>query len=183
MGSLQNFRCALNGFNREDVVAYIELVNNKHAAQVNQLKNELQAQQAEAARLRAAADHSQLETQLAQEQARRAQLEEEVEQLRQELAAKSMLVEPAGYELEAYRRAERAERMANARAAQIYDQANGILADATVRVDTSADAINHAAEQVAAQLNQLMQAIDAGKLVMRDTAAAMYGIRPASEQE
>ena len=36
----QNFRSAFNGFNREDVVHYLEYINNKHTAQVNQLEEE-----------------------------------------------------------------------------------------------------------------------------------------------
>ena len=36
----QNFRSAFNGFNREDVVKYIEYINAKHTAQVNQLTSE-----------------------------------------------------------------------------------------------------------------------------------------------
>ena len=39
----QNFRSAFYGFNREDVVRYIEFLNNQHAAQLQQLQNQLQA--------------------------------------------------------------------------------------------------------------------------------------------
>ena len=41
MSSIQNFRSAFNGFNREDVVHYIEFLNSKHAAELNQLNSEL----------------------------------------------------------------------------------------------------------------------------------------------
>jgi hypothetical protein len=33
----KNFRSAFNGFNRQDVVHYIELLNNQHKAQIEQL--------------------------------------------------------------------------------------------------------------------------------------------------
>lgn len=36
----QNFRSAFHGFNREDVVNYIEYLNAKHTAEVNQLTSE-----------------------------------------------------------------------------------------------------------------------------------------------
>ena len=36
------FRASFNGFNREDVVRYMEYINSKHAAQVAQLTNELE---------------------------------------------------------------------------------------------------------------------------------------------
>ena len=37
-----NFRTAFNGFNRDDVVQYIEELNARHAAEVNQLNSDLQ---------------------------------------------------------------------------------------------------------------------------------------------
>ena len=42
MAEQQTFRTAFNGFHRDDVVQYIEELNAKHAAEVNQLNNELQ---------------------------------------------------------------------------------------------------------------------------------------------
>ena len=41
MEQLTHFRTAFNGFNREDVVRYLEFINNKHAAEVARLNNEL----------------------------------------------------------------------------------------------------------------------------------------------
>ena len=41
MAVQQNFRTALNGFHREDVVRYIEELNTKHKAEVNRLKSDL----------------------------------------------------------------------------------------------------------------------------------------------
>ena len=40
MASPQNFRSAFNGFNREDVVHYLEYINSKHNTLVNQLTEE-----------------------------------------------------------------------------------------------------------------------------------------------
>ena len=40
MSASYNFRTAFNGFNREDVVHYLEYLNSKHTAQVNQLTSE-----------------------------------------------------------------------------------------------------------------------------------------------
>ena len=54
MAESRNFRSALNGFNREDVVRYIETMNNKHTALVNQLKSEKQSLADELAALKAA---------------------------------------------------------------------------------------------------------------------------------
>ena len=41
MAEQQNFRIAFNGFHRDDVVRYIEELNTKHAAEVNQLTSDL----------------------------------------------------------------------------------------------------------------------------------------------
>ena len=51
MTAPQNFRSAFNGFNREDVVKYLEYINSRHHAQVNQLtgENDYLRQQLEAA--------------------------------------------------------------------------------------------------------------------------------------
>ena len=40
MAEFQNFRSAFNGFNREDVVHYLEYLNSKHNNLVNQLSEE-----------------------------------------------------------------------------------------------------------------------------------------------
>ena len=37
MAAPQNFRSALNGFNREDVVHYLEYINTKYQNQIDQL--------------------------------------------------------------------------------------------------------------------------------------------------
>ena len=42
MSNMQNFRTAFHGFNRQDVVNYIEYMNNRHASEIQQLKNQLQ---------------------------------------------------------------------------------------------------------------------------------------------
>ena len=42
MAAQQNFRSAFNGFNREDVVQYIQYLNSKHASEISQLHSELE---------------------------------------------------------------------------------------------------------------------------------------------
>ena len=63
MAAPQNFRSAFNGFNRQDVVHYLEYINTKHQDQINSLTaetedlhrqlEELQAQAAQIAELEA----------------------------------------------------------------------------------------------------------------------------------
>ena len=43
MAMQMNFRSAFNGFNREDVVHYIEYMNSKHATELTQLQSEMDA--------------------------------------------------------------------------------------------------------------------------------------------
>ena len=50
MAAPQNFRSAFNGFNREDVVHYLEYLNTKHKNQIDQLTAENQELQAAANR-------------------------------------------------------------------------------------------------------------------------------------
>ena len=164
MAAMQHFRTALAGFNREDVVRYIEYLNNQHNSQIEQLNTQLQtAQEA----LSKAAQDSQLQDKLAAAEARCAELEAM-------LSENGQAPILSGDELEAYRRAERAERLARDRASQIYAQANAALADATVKVEAISDGMNTLAEQYTAQLEQ-------SKKNLQEAVAAMYAIRPEEE--
>lgn len=219
MAAPLNFRTAFNGFNREDVVRYIEYLNAQHTAELNQLNSELEflrgklSQQApvqvveapqpdeanpvieqQAGRIRELFDQNKaLEAQL--DEAIRIGTETETElnaalaekeQLSAQLAAalhqQNSLQSRADAELEAYRRAERMERVAKERAEQMYRQANGVLADATVKVDNAAAQISQLSDAVIAQLEQLQSAVTGSKYALRDAAATMYTIRPESEQ-
>ena len=184
MATFQNFRSAFNGFNREDVVKYIELLNNQHNAQLNQQKSELQTLKAELSKARTAQPSAELLAVLAQERERVTALERELAEVRQQLEQKAAAAAvPAEQELEAYRRAERAERNANERVSQLYAQANGILADAAVRAEESAGVIANAAEQVQQQLNTLQEALAAAKADMQGAAAALYAVRPLEQND
>lgn len=179
MAAFQNFRGAVGGFNREDVVRYIEYINNKHSSQINQLNTEMQALQEELSQLRGKAD---LSAQLEEANARIAQLEQE----RDSLAAQveQMADRPqTDSELEAYRRAERAERIAADRVAQLYQQANGALADATAKADGTATQVGELTDDLMVRLQQLQGVLSSGGNAMRDAAAALFAIRPAAPDE
>ena len=181
MAELQKFRGALNGFNREDVVHYIEYINNLHTNEVAQLRNELQTCNGELEALREQVGEADaLRARLEQSESRASDLEAEIESLRAELAAANAQAErrQTDKELEAYRRAERSERMAAERVRSLYDQANGILADATVRVEASSANIAQLSGQVTDLLAQLNTAVVEGQDIVRDASAALYAIRP-----
>ena len=189
----QTFRSAFNGFNREDVVRYIEYLNAQHASEINRLNSELaflrdQAEQPapeapqcpekdelieqQAARIRELFDLN--KAQEARIAALTANLDEA---LQQQISYKSRMEE----ELEAYRRAERIERMARERAEQMYNQANAVLADATVKVDDAAAVISQMSDKVMGELAELQSAVSGSKQALKDAAATMYAIRPSTE--
>ena len=195
MASKLNFRTALSGFNREDVVHYIEYMNSKYNTQINQLTGEAQELREKLgalsglediaeevaelkARLEEAADRQAL---LEQENAR---LTAELEDTKAQLEAKNSVdaekaaVEAAAMELETYRRAEQTERLAKARAEQIFQQATGTLAQATTQVDSAALQFRQISESVSSQLAQLQLAVDSSKNALLDAATTMYAIRP-----
>ena len=169
MAAIQNFRSAFNGFNREDVVRYIEYINSNHNSQLEQLNTQLQTAREELAQAKAAlpvTDNSLL-AQLEAARARCAELEAQ-------LAEKEKAASAETDELEAYRRAERAERKAHERAAQIYTQANAVLADATVKVETASGEMCAMAEEIAAKLQSSRDSL-------QEAVSAMYAIRPEGE--
>ena len=197
MASPQNFRSAFNGFNREDVVHYLEYIHTKHNNLVNQLTAE--NQELRAAAQQPAEDQSELvaslqaqcaelAAQLENEKNRCAELTGTLEALQircQELEAQAdaaphadAISALASEELEAYRRAERIEREAKERSELVYFQANGVLTEASAKVeDLSAD-ITDLADQVMRQLTQLQIAVSSSKQSLQDAASIMNTIRP-----
>lgn len=97
--------------------------------------------------------------------------------LQQQISYKSRIEE----ELEAYRRAERIERLARERAEQMYNQANAVLADATAKVDDAAQFISLISERLTADLSELQSAVSGSKQSLSDAAATMCAIRPTAE--
>ena len=213
MAQQQTFRSAFNGFNREDVVRYIEYLNAQHAAEINRLQSELDflrsknEQEApvpdaveddglieqQASRIRELFDQckaqeqqiSDLTAQLNDARVladaatnEKMRLTADLDQaLQQQITYKSRVEE----ELEAYRRAERTERVARERAEQMYRQANAVLADATTKVDDAAALISQMADKVTGQLSDLQSAVTGSKQALRDAAATMYAIRPNTD--
>ena len=192
MAIQMNFRSAFNGFNREDVVHYIEFLNSKHTADMNQLKTELEylrnqkpvqiapqdhLVEQQAARIRELFDRcAALEQELAAAKAENANIQAQPPQPQQTFSHN--LQEE---ELEAYRRAERTERYARERADNIYHQANGALTDASVKVDEAAHQFSLMTAEVVAQLNELQNAVAGSKQALRDAAATLCTIRPSSD--
>ena len=197
----QTFRSALNGFNREDVVNYIEYLNSVHTAEINQLHSELDflrnrepvvevtsvvdeeamAQQNEviqqqASRIRELFDYcKELEEKLAAAEEAKAHADEKLQAV---VTQQKSFQARANEELEAYRRAERIERQAKERAEQLYQQSNGALAEASIRVEEAASQIGQLSDMVMAQIAQLQNAVCGTKQAMKEASQILYTIHP-----
>ena len=198
MAQSQNFRTAFNGFNREDVVHYLEYLNARHQSQIQQLTAEAEklreraAQQPEDSQERIAAleaENEELTRQLEQVRQELEQTRQELEQARQELEQarqpaekdpepESPVPDIVDPELSAYRRAEAVEYAAKRRAELIYHQANGVLTEATNKVEGLSDNITQMADQAMSQLTQLQVAVSGSKQTLQEVLAIMKAIRP-----
>ena len=178
MSAPQKFRSAFNGFNREDVVSYLEYLNNKHSAQVNQLTAEAEALRSRLENTQPSQDQSQQIAALEQERddlrAQLEQLQARFDALQQSPAAPAIAPDT---ELEIYRRAERTERLARERAELIYKQANGILTEATVRVNDMAAQVMPAYDQILDQLKLLQGTISASRNSLQDAVVILNTLR------
>lgn len=187
MSAPQNFRSAFNGFNREDVVHYLEFINSKHTTKINQLTSEneelrtrveqMPDEKALASVEALEARVAELTAQLEAAQARCAELEQQLTE-KAEPAAAEGLSHCASEELEAYRRAERIEREARERAELVYFQANGVLTEAAGKVDGICADITEMADKVMQQLSQLQMAVSSSKQALQDASSIMNAIRP-----
>lgn len=183
MASSQNFRSAFNGFNREDVVNYLEYLNTKHQNQVNQLTaeaEELRAQLAERPMENASALVEILKAQVEELKEQLAEAQERCQELEAQKEAQEQEALPAAEagELDAYRRAERMERIARERSELVYHQASGVLTEAVARVDGAAAEITDMADQVMTQITRLQVAVSGSKQALQDAASLMNAIRP-----
>ena len=180
----QTFRSAFNGFNRDDVVRYLEYINAQHTAEVNQLRSQLEHLRSKEAPV---CDNAGLVEQQAtriRELFDRCQAQEKtIAELTARLEAVPAKKACAEEELEAYRRAERAERVAQEQAQLIYRQAYAALADATAKVDDAAALIGRMADQVFVQIGQFQSAVTGSKQALQDAAATLYAIHPETENQ
>lgn len=192
----QNFRSSLHGFNRQDVANYLEYLNNRHAAQVNQLNTDLeelrrqaQAPAVDPQRLILEARCRELEQQLRHAQTERDEALSQKEDALQKLEdarrdREDALLRTSGEkldanrELEAYRRAERTERVARERAEQVYSETGTVLTQASNRIDSALRQMNGISKQVSTQLDTLQAAISSSRLALQDAADTIEKLKP-----
>ena len=72
--------------------------------------------------------------------------------------------------------------MAQERVNQLYEQANGVIAQTTAKVDDSAVQISSLTVRVMEDLNALRSAVEANRDTLKNAAADLYTIRPVTEE-
>lgn len=192
-----NFRSSLHGFNRQDVANYLEYLNNRHAAQVNQLNTDLEALRRQAEAPAEDPQRTALEARCRElEQQLEASRKERDEALAQREAAEQKLASArqdreeallrscgekleANRELEAYRRAERTERMARERAEQVYSETGTVLTQASNRIEAALRQMTGISQQVTGQLDTLQTAIASSRLALQDAAQTIDKLKPS----
>lgn len=192
-----NFRSSLHGFNRQDVANYLEYLNNRHAAQVNQLNTDLEALRRQAEAPAEGPQRAALEARCRElEQQLEAARKERDEALAQREAAEQKLASArqdreeallrscgekleANRELEAYRRAERTERMARERAEQVYSETGTVLTQASNRIEAALRQMTGISQQVTGQLDTLQTAIASSRLALQDAAQTIDKLKPS----
>ena len=192
-----NFRSSLHGFNRQDVASYLEYLNNRHAAQVNQLNTDLEALRRQTAapvedpqRAALEARCRELEQQLETARKERDEALAQREAAEQKLASarqdrEEALLRSCGEkleanrELEAYRRAERTERMARERAEQVYSETGAVLTQASNRIEAALRQMTGISQQVTGQLDTLQTAIASSRLALQDAAQTIDKLKPS----
>ena len=170
MATPQRFRSAFNGFNRDDVVNYIEYLNNRYTAQLDQLNNQLKESKEGPSSDVVAGLQAQLDAALM----RCAELEEQLNNQQEATVSR---------ELEAYRRAENAERLANARAQKIYDKVYSAIDEATGLAESATGEFSIIAQRTIAQLQEYQASVALTVQNFKNAAAAMQSAKPELAEE
>lgn len=141
-----SFRTALNGFNRADVIAFLEELTKKHSAELDEQREALRHANEEVDRLRS-----------------------EIRKLQEGCPAKTPA--PAektpvneapvaqGKELEAYRRAERCEREARLRAGRIYGDVSAAMESAGAQLSAQEEQLTKISATVSSDIIALQAAM------------------------
>lgn len=170
----QKFRSAFNGFNRQDVVDYLEFLSGKYNAKISELTtdNESLRQQLMAAKsgTGAAFDASEMKAQVEALTFERDALLDRCSRLEAQLS-ESLCAEPVPVavaapvpmpadELEIYRRAERTEREARERAAEVRQRTETLLRDVSQQLESAGVQMDEIIRQANSRLGALSEAVD-----------------------
>ena len=190
MADFSKFRSSLNGFNRSDVVAYIESLCAAHQAELQQIRNEKEALSRQLDQL-----HTDLDAQTQRAEALQQELEEtrtalestetaldEAMVMLTEEQAKEPVEETPDYsamELEAYRRAEAMERSSSERAARLSQQLTDLLEQVSGRYEQTGQEIQALTEDIRNNLKRLDEAMSDLDVIFEETTQTFDSIDPA----
>ena len=149
MGETPHFRTAVGGFHKSDVAAYIANIAKEHQAQLQEKDKEIQALQ------------EQLDHAMEQLSQQAASSEPAPDSSTTEAPIESQEETLDRMELEAYRRAEAAERIASQRAKKLYEALGSICADARTQLENADSAARNSITAMELQLQTLEDSCDA----------------------
>lgn len=153
------FRISLSGFHREDVVHYIEYLNNKHAAQISQLKTEIE-------QLRKKQAHTAPDEDLAQEllnaQAECNALRSRVEELEQKLQQSE--------------HAKSTQSSVDSDLRAIISGSTGNLANSAAMLEQSNETIAAIADSLVTGLNTLQSTMNDSRKAMLDACNSLENL-------
>lgn len=177
--SAQSFRSAFHGFNREDVVRFLETTVAKHGAQVRELEDEIKRLEGELEQARQK-ENPQMPEELEALRKENDALKKQVEELENQLTDPEP--EPQqdqqweAEELAAYRRAENVERQARTRAAHLNEKINALMEELTNRLEGSGLAIDAATESMGKALEELQTALDGAKNILSSGVETLHSL-------
>lgn len=183
----KNFRSALNGFNRSDVVHYIEESTIAQEKALRQLRDENTKLRTAMDKLRAEKDELS-EALTVTGASADTQSAAPTPDAQQDAAPAQAPVPPAVHvpseqELSAYRRAEATERNARLRARKLCRQVNEIMENAATKMEESSDDVQTLMQDLSINLRRLTDTFAALKLTFDDTSAAFEDIDPMDTSE
>ena len=190
MADFSKFRSSLNGFNRSDVVAYIESLCAAHQAELQQVRNENEALNDQLEQLR---------IDLASQTQRADALQQELEDTKTALASTETALDEAmvmlteeqtrepeeetpdysTMELEAYRRAEAMDRSSSERAARLSQQMTDLLEQVSGRYEQTGQEIQALTEDIRINLKRLDEAMSDLDVIFEETTQSFDGMDPA----
>lgn len=178
----RNFRAALNGFNRSDVVNYIEESAINHEKAMRQLRDENAKLKADLEKLQAEKDALE-ENQCIEEtnEADDAPMDQDLENPGE--ADPPEIMAPTELELAAYRRAEAVERSAKNRASRLCQQVNEIVETAAKQFQESDADVQALMSDLNICLRRLNDTFAELRLAFDDTSSAFSALEPLENDE
>lgn len=180
-----SFRSSLHGFNRMDVVQFIQKTTTEHELELRRLADERTRQQEELDRQKEALAAREEESERQKQELE--QLRAELAELREQNAALRQAQKPAEQpvtatpkqrydemELTAYRRAEQTERMARERAAASAVRMRSAFEQAEEKLKARRQDITGLSERFHADYDRLKQALDGVQDVFRESTERLH---------